>query len=107
LFATIVRSNPIVVRAFNAATIVKAMPKSPKSSGTSIRARTTERAKLINCSISDEDTFQLTADRTLLAKGKFVVSARSVIVEADGISVRRTGVIQSTIQPRSYNDGKV
>ena len=101
LFATIVRSNPIVVSAFDAATIVKAMANSPKSSGARSRARTTERTKPISCPISDDDTFQLTPERTLFTNGKFVVSAGPVSVSADGILVGPKGVIQSTIQARA------
>ena len=106
LLATIVRSSPIVVSAFNAATIVKAMPNSPKSSGARSRARTTERTKPINCPIIDDAIFQLTPERTLFTNGKSVVSARLVIISADGVSVRRNSVIQSIIQARSYKVGK-
>lgn len=74
LFAMIVRSKPSVVSAFNAATIVKAIPNSPKSSGTRSRARTTDRTKRINSPISDDETFQLRPERTLFASGKVFVS---------------------------------
>jgi hypothetical protein len=107
LFARIVWLNPIVVRAFKAATIVKAMPNSPKSSGTSNRASTTERTKRVNSPISDDDTVQLTPERTRLRSGKFVVSAWSAIISADGVSVGRNGVTQyysSTGLSRLYSN---
>jgi len=74
--------------------MVKAIANSPKSSGARSRARTTERTKAINCPISDDDIFQLTAERTLFSSDKFVAAARLVIILADWDFVRRDGVIQ-------------
>jgi hypothetical protein len=61
---------------------------------------------MINNPSTDEDTFQLTPDRTLFASGKFVF-AWAAIISADGVSIRRNGVIQSIIQARVYNVGKL
>src|SRR5215467_8694360 len=72
LFAMMVRSNPIVVSAFAAAMMVKAMANRPKSSGASRRARVTERRNPMNCPTRDEVTFQLMPERTLVTSGKVV-----------------------------------
>jgi len=68
----IVRSNPIVVSAFAAATMVKAIVKRPKSCGAKRRARVTERRNPMNCPTSDEDTFQLIPERSLVNSGNVV-----------------------------------
>src|SRR6185503_6774120 len=68
----IVRSSPIVVSASAAVTTVKAMANRPKSSGAKIRARVTERRNPMNCPSSDEETFQLMPERTLVTSGKVV-----------------------------------
>lgn len=93
LFATIVRSSPTIVRALMAATIVNAIPNSPKSSGARIRARTRERRKRRASPMSDDETFQLRPSRTLFPSVKFSASVRPVMISAAAASVRRNGVI--------------
>src|SRR5262249_9457594 len=60
--------------------MVKAMVKRPKSSGAKRRARVTERRNPMNWPASDDDTFQLMPERTLVASGRVVAICPSCIL---------------------------
>jgi hypothetical protein len=50
--------------------------------------------------MSDDDTSQLTPERTLFANGKAAPSADSITISADAVSVMRNIFIQSIIQAK-------
>jgi len=84
--------------------IVKAIPKSPKSSGTSKRASTTDRAKRINSPMSADDKIQLRPERTLFRSGNLGVAVWSVIVSGEKALGGRDGFIRQSLKQNSALD---